>query len=350
MHGMKYSVKSGKTNRNSVNALIITWNRKELLAECLDAILCQTYSVNKIFIIDNGSTDGTHDYLGARGYLDCSKLKYIRFEENGGPAFGFNQGFLKALDSGADWLWVMDDDVIPHPDALERLVEAFSDNFDDMRSIGFLVSMALAPNGGVMNVPQPDLRLSSTGYADWNHLLHKGLVKVRKATFVSILFPMTTLEDFGVPRKEFFMWGEDIDYTMAITEQRPGYQVGTSKAVHCRSSSKPPSVEHESDPRRVQLLFFYYRNQYYLKKRYDQLPNVLNQLRLSAHAIVVSIIKRPFSFSRIQAVVSGVVAGFFFNPDPDFGKGVRRNRQDDEDDPVDLSEGLRGSNSASTLS
>jgi len=316
MQGSQFEFSANEVRVSGVDALVITWNRKDLLTECVGAILAQTHPIDRLLIVDNGSTDGTRDHLEECGYLNHPKVEYFRFEANGGPAFGFNFGFQQALRGAHNWLWVMDDDVIPRSDALERLLTAFDENFKESRSIGFLVSVALAPNGGVMNVPQPDLRLSSTGYADWNHLLEKGLAKIRKATFVSILFPMTTLEDFGLPRKDFFIWGEDIDYTMAVTEHRPGYQVGASKVVHCRASSKPPSIRYESDPKRTKLLFYYYRNQFYLKRRYEKFPYVLGQFVTSAEAIFLSVVKRPFNFSRVRAVVSGVFAGLFFDPAP----------------------------------
>jgi dTDP-4-dehydrorhamnose reductase len=297
-----------------VFAFVITWNRKNLLLECLAAILKQTHPVSRIMVIDNGSTDGTYCALGENGWLDNPLFEYIRLDRNYGPAYAFHIGFEQALTNGCEWLWVMDDDVIAQPDALEHLVKAYTENFATRRSVGFLVSRAFSPNGGVMNVPDPDLRPTSTGYSDWNHLLDKGLVKIRKATFVSILFPTTTLADFGVPRKEFFMWGEDIDYTLAITEKRPGYQVGASKVLHCRSSSKPPSVKDETNPHRVNLLYFYYRNQFYIKRKYYAFPFVANQVLISGRAIIIAIFKKPFSFSRVRAVVSGVVAGIFFNP------------------------------------
>ena len=47
----------------SVNAVVVTCNRCELLKQAIDALLNQTYPLNKIVIINNASTDGTKEYL-----------------------------------------------------------------------------------------------------------------------------------------------------------------------------------------------------------------------------------------------------------------------------------------------
>ena len=48
-------------------AVIVTYNRKELLEENIKALLDQSEKLNKIFIIDNNSTDGTKSYLEQKG-------------------------------------------------------------------------------------------------------------------------------------------------------------------------------------------------------------------------------------------------------------------------------------------
>src|SRR5690349_1565186 len=146
MQGSQFEFSANEVRVSGVDALVITWNRKDLLTECVGAILGQTHPIDRLLIVDNGSTDGTRDHLEECGYLNHPKVEYFRFEVNGGPAFGFNFGFQQAVRGSHNWLWVMDDDVIPRSDALERLLTAFDENFRDARSIGFLVSVALAPN------------------------------------------------------------------------------------------------------------------------------------------------------------------------------------------------------------
>ena len=126
-----------------VCAIVVTYNRKKLLIECLKGILKQTRPVDAIYIIDNASTDGTPELLLKEGYIrelppanisepwehehelenhvngEAVKLFYVRMHENTGGAGGFHEGLKRAYEKGYDWFWLMDDDVEPLRHALE---------------------------------------------------------------------------------------------------------------------------------------------------------------------------------------------------------------------------------------
>jgi len=84
-----------------VCAVVVTYNRKDLLVECLEALRRQTGPLDAIYIIDNASTDGTPELLRSRGYrdgavienpLDGSEIiiRYVRLPVNTGGAGGFH--------------------------------------------------------------------------------------------------------------------------------------------------------------------------------------------------------------------------------------------------------------------
>jgi rhamnopyranosyl-N-acetylglucosaminyl-diphospho-decaprenol beta-1,3/1,4-galactofuranosyltransferase len=106
--------------RSSVAAVVVTFNRKVLLCECLDALLAQNVAVDRIVLINNASSDGTEDYLREKGYLGNELIDYVRMPINGGGAGGFHEGVKRAYEAGFAWLWLMDDDVEPLPDALRK--------------------------------------------------------------------------------------------------------------------------------------------------------------------------------------------------------------------------------------
>jgi GT2 family glycosyltransferase len=295
-------------------ALVITWNRKILLEKNIMSLLNQTRKVDLIIIIDNGSSDGSLQHLKAAGLLSSDRITYLHFSENQGPAAGFVRGFKEAIKHGFDYLWVMDDDVIPDQDALQYLLEACEKNFSPPHSVGFLASLVVAPNGTVINVPELDLRRMATGYPGWNQLLGQGIVKVRASSFVSVLFPRQTIKDFGLPKKDFYMWGEDSDYTLRISQTRPCYQVGKSRVIHCRSSAAMVGAHHEKDPNRFKLLYYYYRNQFYLARCYYPAYYALNKLLMAVKAIGFVLTDRPIVASRVATILRGVIAGIFFKP------------------------------------
>lgn len=103
-----------------LSAIIVTHNRKQLLAECVNKLLNQSHPPNQILIIDNASTDGTESYLKAQGFLDHSLITYHCLTENIGGAGGFAEGIKMAMQSGAEWMWLMDDDAMPAYDVLEN--------------------------------------------------------------------------------------------------------------------------------------------------------------------------------------------------------------------------------------
>lgn len=101
-----------------VVAVVVTYNRKNLLRECLYGILRQTMTVDKIFIVDNASTDGTREMI-KENFSGNKIISYINLNENTGASGGFNEGIKRAYEYGAEWIWTMDDDVEPLKNALE---------------------------------------------------------------------------------------------------------------------------------------------------------------------------------------------------------------------------------------
>ncbi len=70
----------------------MTFNRKFLPCECLEALLRQSFAVDSIFVVDNASSDGTETLLRERGYLNNPRIQYLRLESNLGGAGGFHAG------------------------------------------------------------------------------------------------------------------------------------------------------------------------------------------------------------------------------------------------------------------
>src|SRR6185295_14348754 len=99
-------------------AVVVTHNRRDLLLACLDALAAQTHALEGVTVVDSASTDGTGEALAEAEVRRRIPIDYIRLTRNGGGAEGFHYGLRAALDSGAEWIWLMDDDCEPAPDAL----------------------------------------------------------------------------------------------------------------------------------------------------------------------------------------------------------------------------------------
>jgi len=105
-----------KVSNPKVIAVIVTYNRKELLKECITALLNQDYRNCDILVVDNASTDGTFDYISE--LLKNKRVIYKNTGANLGGAGGFNFGMKEAVNLGCDFVWVMDDDCMVHTDSL----------------------------------------------------------------------------------------------------------------------------------------------------------------------------------------------------------------------------------------
>ncbi len=240
-----------------VHAVVVTYNRTGLLMECMDAILAQSYPVEKLIIIDNHSTDGTGDTLTEKGYRANPVVDYHYLDENTGGAGGFHEGMKIAREYQPDWVWIMDDDTIPEKTCLEELIKASETVEGD---VSFFASAIRGMQGEAMNVPKIARKQFST-YTDWYQYLEQGMAQVVKATFVSLMFNIKAINKCGLPWAPFFIWGDDSEYTQrVIRDFGPAYMVGSSHAVHKRVGSDELSIVTETNKNRVRMYFYYYRN------------------------------------------------------------------------------------------
>jgi GT2 family glycosyltransferase len=195
-----------------VAAVVLTYNRKDLLMQCLDGILRQDRPVDAIILVDNGSTDGTADTLLKEGHLRTDLLRYVRLEENIGSAGGFFTGFKYAYEQGYDWIWTMDDDAEPERHCLENLVAA---GLDDKY---VYAPIAVDPNTKQLCWPMP--------LANANGRPGKIIGDLREAPgrifesssggFLGGMFPRRGVEAVGYPNPDLFIRGEEAEYSVRL--------------------------------------------------------------------------------------------------------------------------------------
>ncbi len=256
-----------------VTAIIVTYNRKELLLECLEAVINQTFPVYKIILIDNASTDGTDLALKENGYLDKPEMDYRRMDSNSGGAGGFYEGMRIARTDDTDWLWIMDDDTIPTESCLEELIKSIEIIKEEAPEelISFLASAVYGENGEYMNVPTISTNCAANGYMTWYKYLDKGMVEIDHATFVSVLINREAVKKCGLPCKDFFIWGDDGEYTKRISHNYgKAFMVGRSVAIHKRKNAVSLKYNFETDPQRIAMRHYLFRNLAIVDRYYDK--------------------------------------------------------------------------------
>lgn len=234
---------------NKVASIIVTHNRIELLKECVDSLRNQTYRDHSIIVVNNGSTDSTEEWL--KEQVDLIVIN----QGNVGGAGGFFTGIKYACENSFEFSWVMDDDAIPFPTALERLYESSID------IKGFLCSDVIDLDGKPCNVPKVSLRKSNkTNEPLWGEYLSQNMIGVDITSFVSVFFRNSIVDEVGLPYKEYFIWGDDTEYTSRISYLYPSYMVMDSIVLHKRKIQAALSIFTEKDKNRMKMYFYLYRN------------------------------------------------------------------------------------------
>jgi GT2 family glycosyltransferase len=292
----------------SVWAVVVTWNRRDLLEQCLEHLESQTQPCDRILVVDNASDDDTAELLAA--WTD--RVVALRLSRNTGGAGGFNAGIRRAIEAGASRVWLMDDDVLPAPDALAELLQAEADLAVEGVEAAFLCSTVRTPDGELTNTPEIDLRPNGLGYAAWGERLARGLLPVRQATFVSLLVRRSTVLRHGLPLAPMFVWGDDTEYTLRLARERPGFLVGGSRVEHVRAASGWLSIETEDDPRRQGLHRLLTRNVILAKRRHEGRGAALlygaSRLRIAGR------LAGRGRWRRASLVLGGVWDGLWFDP------------------------------------
>jgi glycosyltransferase involved in cell wall biosynthesis len=98
---------------SAVTAIVPTYNRVEYLTECLSSLLSQTRPLDRIIVVNDGSTDGTAEVLKTFG----GQISIIE-QENSGKAVALNRALAECRD---DYIWICDDDDVADPNGLEAL-------------------------------------------------------------------------------------------------------------------------------------------------------------------------------------------------------------------------------------
>jgi GT2 family glycosyltransferase len=242
---------------NNIAAIVVTYNRKNDLICCLDAIRSQSVIPDIIYIIDNHSTDGTSLALKDNKLIEelpdfnspttdqvfssqinaikifnkVISIVYVYKANNTGGSGGFYTGMKMAFDDGYEWLWMMDDDGIPAEDSLEHLyfysnkvnlnfTNSLVINKDDRISLSF----SLEKGKDVIN-----------DYIERDVLYDK--ISPFNGTFVNRVIPAK----IGFVKKEMFIYGDETEYVFRAN--KAGYRTGTIiKSIHYHPSSKNPNA------------------------------------------------------------------------------------------------------------
>ncbi|SER35210.1 glycosyltransferase family 2 protein [Parafannyhessea umbonata] len=239
-------------------AVVVTYNRLDQLKACIQAIRNQDGATCDVLVVNNGSTDGTAEFLS--GCTD-SGVRFVDTGENTGSAGGFYHGVKEAYEAGYSRIWVMDDDVVPDATALKRLADA--DEFLE-GDWGFLSSFARWKDGTPCKA-----NIQKTGVFSFvgDRDRHLGLVPVKIAAMASLYLNADAVKQIGYPIADYVIYSDDYEYTSRISEQFTCYMVPSSTVLHNTAVNMKVDFARDS-PDRVWRYRYLYRNDVHLYRRY----------------------------------------------------------------------------------
>jgi len=330
--------------RPKVCAVVSTFNRKKLLIECLEALKRQTRPVDAIFIVDGPSTDGTPEALIENGYIKelppkdfdevwettniiisvkstPIKVYYIRFKKDIGGSGNFHEGIKRALKEGCEWVWLFDDDAEPKEDALEKLLQ-----YVQLPDVVALASLKINTEGKI--------DATQTAYLDFNRGIRKiivsinlnyvkSLIEIDFSAFNGFLINSKAIERVGLPIKEFFIYYDDVEYSLRLKQVGKIYLVPESIVLHkskgipCKSK-KVIFISSCRIPYSILPKTFYrIRNTVFLMKKYTK-----NKIKLYTYlflyflkSTITILIFDDFKIRRIILLIYAIYSGIRGNFD-----------------------------------
>jgi len=210
--------------KQKIYAVIVTWNNYVDTRECLNSILSSTLCLSGIVIVDNGSQDGSIEKL-KEDFANNSIMHFILNGENLGFAAGVNIGIRFALEHGANYIFLLNNDAVVDKNCVEYLVRKMNDS----PSIGIT-----GPR--VFYYEDPQRIWHGGGYVsriktgviipEKNKLVEECGTEIREVTFLTgcaMLIRREVFERVGFFEEEFFMYGEDVDFCLRAT--RAGFKL-----------------------------------------------------------------------------------------------------------------------------
>jgi len=232
--------RKGAMRGENVVALVVTWNRSDLLMQTLLGLSAQIPRLKGVLVVDNGSTDDTVEKVFSL-FRDTSETSHLAEKlgldafsfpsdwggalwalgKNTGGAGGFSSGLERLLSTGLawDWVWLMDDDVSPRPGALEQLL-CFSGRSACLQAGKVLPDGSMEEWWGHLNErrlrEEPWVEQASTGV----------LRQASFGCFEGMLLRRGMAGRVPLPDPGFFVNGDDVVYGFSLSLLGPVLWVG----------------------------------------------------------------------------------------------------------------------------
>ena len=249
-----------------IAAVVVTYNRLELLKKCLNSLRNQTHKLDEIIVINNSSGDGTLEWLQEQNNLT------VITQENSGSAGGQYTGIKTAYEKDYDWIWCFDDDGYPDPFCLQKLLIAINEikidvispipiNVINLNELAFFTPL----------ISDKKKEKYTWELNEIKKILNRDGIYFGWASFFNgVLISRAAITKVGFPKKELFIWGDEIEYCRRII--KANFKVASlihAKFYHPKNKWVPKQglfhrwiYDLELDWR----AYYYFRNHAFLSK------------------------------------------------------------------------------------
>lgn len=219
-----------------IGVVLVTYNRLDKLKKSLSLYENQTLKPKYILVVDNNSSDGTKQYL-EKWENERSDIKHIlkSLHENIGGSGGFSEGVKEAQKIDAEWIWLADDDAFPNINAfmeLKRFKEEYSEEYMNCASI---CSQNVSTEGKIATGHRSRVKWTIFGrqvFPVKEIEYSKNFFEMDVFSFVGACIRKSAVQQAGIPRRDFFIYADDYEYSFRIKKSGRILCVPSIKVIH----------------------------------------------------------------------------------------------------------------------
>lgn len=252
--------------------VVVTYNRLELLRECLEQVENQTVPAEQIIVVNNASTDGTAEYL--RQYKEKNpKYRIITCADNTGGAGGFEKGIRASAEGSAQCVLLIDDDAILEKDYMEKILDARQRYQGYQAFAGTVMTAGQVDTYHRKNMIRPGLLMKNCPESCYTGQGAGQPFACDIASFCGMVIDRELIGRVGLPCGEYFIWHDDTEYSIRISRHTRFLVIPEAKLNH-----KTTAYIRKHPHRRYERREYYgIRNRIlYVKKHGNVLDRVVN--------------------------------------------------------------------------
>ncbi len=209
----------------NTTAIIITYgNRYSYVKQVVDALL--VFNLHRIVIVDNNSVKRSAEALSALSSHD-KRIQIVRLEKNTGSAYAIKAGVEQVLDDPeTDFIWLLDDDNLPYPDAYETLMQNMQAELGKHKNHQIIISLLRGNRQNYINAVKNSKPESILGKKNIFRSFHvadvfstctdmdEGIIKadVSAVPFGGMFFHKDVIKEIGYPDEKYYLYCDDFDF------------------------------------------------------------------------------------------------------------------------------------------